>query len=195
MRTSTKKHEVNAPGWIRTTHAGLRRAALYLNPLLAIGRERVLPGMAEAGLSGLIVPDLPVEESAEWRDAARAREISLIQLVAPTTPDERLQRIGATTEGFLYYVSVTGTTGVRQQLPDDLPAALGRVRGLTDRPVVAGFGISRPEQIQELQGKADGVVVGSRIVEAIRDGENLARLVQQLKSATRSEDHAGTHEC
>jgi tryptophan synthase alpha chain len=161
----------------------------YLNPLLAYGRDALLDDLVAARVSGLIVPDLPAEEAGEWRDAARARGIHLVLLVAPTSPPERIRRIAESATGFLYYVSVTGTTGARDELPADLFDALATIRGITDMPVAVGFGISRREHVRGLRGKAEGAVVGSRIVEAIRRGEDLAGLIRDLKQATRSESH------
>ncbi len=161
-------------------------AMSYLNPLLAFGRERLLQGLRAAGVAGLIIPDLPVDEADEWAAAARAGGVSLVLMAAPTSPDERLARIGAASAGFIYAVSVAGTTGARSELPAALPAFLRRLRAATEKPVAVGFGISRPEQVRSLRGLADGVVVGSRLVDAIREGEDVGALVRALKSATRS---------
>ncbi len=158
----------------------------YLNPLLAYGRERLLADMARARVVGLIVPDLPLEESAGWADATRAAGISLVLLVAPTTTEDRIRRIAERSDGFVYYVSVTGTTGSRRELPRDLFRSLDAVRAVTDMPVAVGFGISTADQVRRLRGRADGVVVGSRLVEAIRRGEDLSLLIRQLKAATRN---------
>lgn len=157
----------------------------YLNPLLAPGRDHVLEQVAGAHLSGLIVPDLPPDEASEFQAAARRRQLDMIYLVAPTTTDERIARIAAATEGFLYAVSLTGTTGVRRDIDANLPAYLRRLRNLTDKPIAVGFGISTPEHARAIYGLADGVVVGSRIVQAIRDGDDLPALIQTFKQATR----------
>ncbi len=162
----------------------------YLNPLMAIGRERLLDRLGEIGVAGLIVPDLPLEESAGWSASARERGIALTLLAAPTSDLERTRAIARSTEGFLYYVSLTGITGARRELPADLVRSLGRVRSQTPRPVAVGFGISRPSQIRNLRGHCDGVVVGSRLVQAIEDGEDLAALVRTLKAATRPDGPA-----
>lgn len=156
----------------------------YLNPLLAFGRERLLDAMAEVGVEGLIVPDLPVDEAEEWCDAAAARGCSVVFLAAPTNTPERLRKIGERTRGFLYAVSLLGTTGARRELPPHLPAFLQRVRGCTEQPIAVGFGISTPAHVMQLAGLADGVVVGSRLVEAIECGEDLTKCVAELKRAT-----------
>ncbi len=159
----------------------------YLNPLLAFGREALLDELARVGVSGLIVPDLPLEEAEGWIAETRRRDIELTLLVAPTSDDDRLRRIAEASAGFVYYVSVTGITGARDSLPPELGERLDHVRAIGDKPVAVGFGISRPEQIRTLRGHADGVVVGSRIVETIRRDEDLSELTRQLKQATRSE--------
>jgi len=155
----------------------------YLNPLLAYGRERLLAAMAEVGVEGLIVPDLPVDEADDWCAAAAAHERSLIFLAAPTSRPERLRAIGARTRGFLYAVSLLGTTGARRELPPGLPEFLARLRECTQQPIAVGFGISTPAHVRQLRGVADGVVVGSRLVEALEAGEDLAALVGELKRA------------
>lgn len=162
----------------------------YLNPLLAHGADRLFETLPESGVSGLVVPDLPIEEADDWLSRARSAGVNLICLVAPTSPDERIRAIVRQCSGFLYCVSLTGTTGVRASLPPSIGDLLARVRRLTEMPVAVGFGISTPEHIRALRGMADGVVVGSRIIEAIRRGEDLPGLVNTLKEATRSCNHA-----
>jgi tryptophan synthase alpha chain len=166
----------------------------YLNPLLAHGRERLFADMQAAGISGLIVPDLALEEADEWLAAARQCDVSIVFLLAPTSTDERIRRVAELTTGFIYAVSLTGTTGARKELYAGLPTFLNRVRGETEDdggagrciPLVVGFGISAPEHIRALRGQADGVVVASRIIDAIRRGEEWTGLVESLKAATRS---------
>jgi tryptophan synthase alpha chain len=161
----------------------------YLNPLLAHGRDEVLADMEAVGVSGLIVPDLPLEEATPWRESARRHGIDLVLLIAPTTSDERAREIAARSDGFVYYVSVTGTTGARESLSPQLLPSLSRLRERIDTPLAVGFGISEPEQVRSLRGRADGAVVGSRIVEAIRQGEDVADLVNRLKQATVHKEH------
>lgn len=131
------------------------------------GLEKYADDVRERGIAGLIVPDLPVEESAGLATICAARDLSLIQLVTPTTPRERALRIAATSTGFLYYVSVAGITGERTELPAELVDNVGWLRGQTDLPICIGFGISRPEHVRLLAPVADGLIVGSAIVRRI----------------------------
>jgi len=138
----------------------------YANPILAWGIPRFMEEMAGAGMDGLIVPDLPLEEAGEWRAAADAAGLAWVPLAAPTTPDERLARIAATATGFLYLVSVTGITGARDRLPPDVGAHLRRARRAANGvPVALGFGISRPEHVRALGPEADGLVIGSALIQ------------------------------
>jgi tryptophan synthase alpha chain len=131
------------------------------------GPEKYVDEVRECGIAGLIVPDLPVEESAALAKICAARDASLIQLVTPTTPRDRAVRIAATSTGFLYYVSVAGITGERTELPPDLVDNVGWLRTQTDLPICIGFGISRPEHVKLLAPVADGLIVGSAIVRRI----------------------------
>ena len=118
----------------------------------------------ESGFSGLIIPDLPADEADEMAAVARAHHLDLVQLIAPTTTAERTQQILDASSGFVYCVSVAGTTGVRKELPAELTQQLARLRRSTSLPLAVGFGISGPDQVAELKGVADGVIVGSAIV-------------------------------
>jgi tryptophan synthase alpha chain len=128
------------------------------------GPEAFLAEAQTAGLSGVIVPDLPLEESGELSRLAAARQLKLIQLVTPTTPRDRAVRIARSSTGFLYCVSVAGITGERDRLPDELLDQLRWLRGQTDLPICVGFGISKPEHVQMLRDVADGIIVGSALV-------------------------------
>jgi tryptophan synthase alpha chain len=128
------------------------------------GPERFLEQAQAAGLGGAIVPDLPVEEAEELAALAAARDFKLIQLVTPTTPRDRAVRIAKVSTGFLYCVSVTGITGERSRLPEELPEQLGWLRKQTDLPLCVGFGISRPEHVRLLRPLVDGIIVGSALV-------------------------------
>jgi tryptophan synthase alpha chain len=139
------------------------------------GLEQYVDDVAARGLEGLIVPDLPVEESAALAKICSARDISLIQLVTPTTPRERAVRIAATSTGFLYYVSVAGITGERTELPPELVDNVGWLRTQTDLPICIGFGISKPEHVKLLAPVADGLIVGSAIVRRIATAEKEPR--------------------
>ena len=143
---------------------------VYANAVLARGADPFAASAAQAGAAGLIVPDLPHDEAAETRAACDAHGMALVPLVAPTTPPERLAAIGADARGFVYTVSVAGTTGERAELPPELEAAVARVRSVTDLPVAVGFGISSARQARAVAEVADGVIVGSRVVRAAGEG-------------------------
>jgi tryptophan synthase alpha chain len=139
----------------------------YANSIYARGAERFIDALQGAGISGLIVPDLPLEECEGVRETCDRAGIALVPLVAPTTPDERLERIGACARGFLYTVSVTGTTGERAGVDGSLPAIVARAAAHTDVPVAVGFGIGEPAHAAAAAAAgADGVIIGSRLVRA-----------------------------
>ena len=135
----------------------------YYNPYMHYGCEQLARDAASAGVDGILAVDLPPEESAPLAKPARANGLDLIYLLAPTTPLERNRKITARASGFLYYVSVTGVTGARSHLPDDLAEHVGALRQVTDLPIGVGFGISTPEQAARVASFADAVVVGSAI--------------------------------
>jgi tryptophan synthase alpha chain len=137
----------------------------YYNPILQYGLERTAAEAAARGVDGFIIPDLPPEEAGPWRVAAAKAKIAAVFLAAPTSGPERLKHLGRLTKGFLYYVSVTGITGARTQLPSQLVASLKEVRSLVKCPLAVGFGISTPEQVASLAPYVDGVVVGSAIIQ------------------------------
>jgi tryptophan synthase alpha chain len=139
----------------------------YYNPILQYGLERTAATAAAQGVDGFIIPDLPPEEAGPWRVAAAQANIATIFLAAPTSGPERIRTLGRLTRGFLYYVSVTGITGARAQLPPDLVASLQEVRSLVNCPLAVGFGISTPGQVAALAPFVDGVVVGSAIVQRV----------------------------
>jgi tryptophan synthase alpha chain len=170
--------------------AGLRAGGLetpivlftYLNPLLALGpyAERV----AEAGVDGVLAVDLPPEEATEHEQALAEAGVDRIYLAAPSTPGDRLTRLGSAGSGFLYYVSRYGVTGARNELPEDLADRVRAVRGAVDRPVAVGFGISSPEQAAAVASVADGVVVGSALVRVIEEhGEQAEAPLAELAAA------------
>jgi tryptophan synthase alpha chain len=157
----------------------------YMNQVESMGVQAFAAAAARAGIAGVILPDLPLEEAQPVREALSDFGIDLVPLVAPTTSPERAARIAATARGFLYYVSVTGVTGARAALPDDLAARLRDLRALSAAPVAVGFGISSPEQAAALKGKADGIVVGSAIVALhhTQGAPAVAALVRSLRAA------------
>ncbi len=148
----------------------------YANLVLARGVERFADELAARGVSGLIVPDLPLEEGREVLEALDARGLALVPLVAPTTPEDRLGEIGARARGFVYTVSVLGTTGERTGVGDGPADVLARTRAATDVPVALGFGISTPDDAAGAAAAgADGVIVGSRLVRAAAEAVDAGR--------------------
>ena len=139
----------------------------YVNPVLAYGPERFLRRARSCGVVGILLTDLPPEEAGALQALASRAGIANVQLVAPTTPEERVARIAATTTGFLYCVAVAGTTGARERLGDGARDTVARVRRVTTLPVVVGFGISSPELVREACSFADGAVVGSALVDFV----------------------------
>ena len=153
----------------------------YANPILVRGLERFLDGLVEAGVCGLIVPDLPLEEAGTARTACAERGLAFVPLVAPTTPDARLAEIGAGARGFLYTVLLTGTTGERSAQGDGLGEIVSRAAAHTDAPVAVGFGIGTPEQaVAAAAAGADGVIVGSRLVRAAGESDDPVGAVTEL---------------
>ena len=153
----------------------------YSNPIFTRGLERFLDALVAARVSGLIVPDLPLEEATELRPACRARGLALVPLVAPTTPAERLERIGAGASGFVYAVSLTGTTGERGEMAAGLATMLSRTAAHTTVPVAVGFGISTPEHVAAAaRAGADGVIIGSRLVRAAEEASDPPAAVREL---------------
>ncbi len=139
----------------------------YYNPIFYRGVSSFCQDAARAGVDGLIVPDVPVEESGPLAEAAQVAGLDLILLVAPTTPPDRMQRIATASRGFVYCVSVTGVTGARDSVSEDLAPMLTTLRQTTDLPLVVGFGVSNPVQAGLIAQRADGVIVGSAIVDRI----------------------------
>lgn len=144
----------------------------YYNPILAFGVERFVEAATEAGADGFIVPDLPPEEAGALEAACRAKERALVFLLAPTSTPERVALAAARTSGFLYLVSLTGVTGARDQLPPDLAAFVERVRAVAKTSLAVGFGISTPAQARAVGQIADGVIVGSALIDAAGQAEN-----------------------
>jgi tryptophan synthase alpha chain len=165
----------------------------YLNPLLAYGAERFLRDAGRCGVRGVILTDLPPEDGAELFELAAEHDIASVLLVAPTTPQERMQQIAARTTGFLYCVAVAGTTGARKQLGSDARDTIGRLRGVTALPVVVGFGISTPEHVRATCAFADGAVVGSALVDLIRE-QQASDALPQLFAARIAALAAAAHE-
>ena len=155
----------------------------YINPILAYDPRKFAAEAAQAGVAGVIVPDLPVEESEPVAGWLRSASLDTIFMVSPTTSAQRVQTICEHTSGFVYCVTVTGITGVRKELPTGMKELIQQVRNHTPLPVAAGVGISRPEHMKTLRGVADAAVVGSAIVAEIDRGADPVKLVKELLKA------------
>ncbi len=153
----------------------------YLNPLLSFGLDGLPRAAAEAGVCGFIVPDLPYEESDELKRALDAFGLALIQMVTPVTPPSRLAALCAAAQGFVYAVTMTGTTGKSAEVPDEVLDYMDRVKRCSAVPVCAGFGIRSPEQIARFAPHVDGVVIGSALVEALERGEDVQAFLGSLR--------------
>jgi tryptophan synthase alpha chain len=154
----------------------------YLNPLLAYGFEKLARDCLAAGVCGFIVPDLPLEEGDEFREAMDAEGIALVQLVSPATPDERREKLCSISRGFVYAITVKGVTGSVKALPSGVPEYLDRIKSHTDIPVCAGFGVREAAQVRDLGAHADGVVVGSALVERLEAGEDPEVFLRSLEA-------------
>jgi tryptophan synthase alpha chain len=153
----------------------------YLNPLLAYGYEAVAARAAEVGVAGFIVPDLPYEERGPLAAALDPRGLALVQLVTPATPPDRLRMICAGSQGFVYAVTKTGITGAGAKLPAELASYLDTVKRASRLPVCAGFGVRDATHVQSIGAHADGVIVGSALVEALERGEDAAAFLGTLR--------------
>lgn len=153
----------------------------YLNPLLAYGLDKLPRAAAEAGITGFIVPDLPYEECHELRAALESRGIALVQFVTPVTPADRVQMLCDASRGFIYGVTMTGTTGKNVAVPREVLDYFQRVKDVSPVPVCAGFGIRGREQVALMAPYVDGVIVGSALVEVIERGEDPAAFLRSLR--------------
>jgi tryptophan synthase alpha chain len=155
----------------------------YLNPILAAGEDALQRAVA-AGAHGLLLTDLPVGSDPALEQRIASGPLDFVRLVAPTTPTDRMRLIGASGRGFVYLISRLGVTGARDQLPTDLPQTVARLKGATDLPVCVGFGVSTPEQAATIGQVADGVVVGSAVVQAAATSVSAAAtLVRSIRAA------------
>lgn len=151
----------------------------YYNPVLKYGEERFAKDAAAAGVDGVIIPDLPPEEAGVWKPAAHKNDLDTIFLLAPTSTPERVAKVSAASEGFIYYVSLTGVTGARKALSEGLAASVKKIKKATDKPVCVGFGVSTPEQAAQVAAFADGVIVGSALVNVIETHSGKKTLVKE----------------
>lgn len=157
----------------------------YINPVLSHDPRKFAAEAAQAGVAGVIVPDLPIEEAEPVAGWLRAASLDTVFMVAPTTPPDRIEAIASHSSGFVYCVTVTGITGARKDLPAEIPELLAEVKKRTRLPVAAGFGISRQEHLKALRGKLDAAVVGSAIVDEIDRAGDGVSLVRELLKACR----------
>ena len=177
--------------------AGLRKKGLklpviffsYFNPILAYGLKRFAQKAALAGFDGVLVPDLPPEEEENFRGECRKQGLCRIFLIAPTTSRERARYLATQSEGFIYYVSLRGVTGVRSRIPNDVHTHLAELKKTTTKPLLVGFGVSTPDQAGYLAGLSAGVIVGSAIVEQIRKSggrtEPVLKYIRQMVRAVK----------
>ncbi len=156
----------------------------YFNPVFSYGGKDFARDARSAGLDGLIIPDLPPEEETEFQKACRKQRLQFVQLVAPTTADKRAKMLARKSQGFVYYVSLRGVTGARKALPANLKAHLAKLKRMTAKPVLAGFGISTPEQARAISRMSDGVIVGSAVIEHLKRGVPAAeRFIEKMAHA------------
>ena len=160
----------------------------YVNPILAYGEDNYVRDAVAAGVDGFIVPDLPPEEAADFDEKVAAAGLSLVPFLAPTSNPNRIEKVTATARGFIYLVSVTGVTGARSQMRADLSGFVNRVRAQTAVPLAVGFGISTPQQAAEVGQIANGVIVGSALINAVNaaDDENKVEAAVRFVKALRA---------
>jgi tryptophan synthase alpha chain len=158
----------------------------YYNPVHRYGLDTFCSDCAQAGINGLIIPDLPPEEGEEIEKLSEKYGLDLIYLLAPTSTDERIDMVAARSRGFIYLVSLTGVTGARDSLPPELESFVNRVRQRTRQPLSVGFGISSPDEARRVAKVADGVIVGSRIIQLLDENEPAAKVrtfIESMKGA------------
>lgn len=177
-------------GLVRKARADVRQPIVllsYYNPILQYGLTRFCTDAAAAGVDGVVIPDLPPDESEELTTAAKSHGLDVIFLLDPTSTNERIGFVAERASGFIYCVSLTGVTGVRDRLPEDIRNLVQRIKARTQLPVCVGFGISTPGQAREVAEIADGVIVGSAIVALLESPTDrvgrLSRFVQELRDA------------
>ena len=156
------------------------------NPVFVYGQEAFVKDAVEAGVDGVIIPDLPPEEAGEFDALAKAKNLDMIHLLAPTSTQDRIEMVGAQSRGFVYYVSLTGVTGARDSIAKGVEDKVTRIKQATSLPVLIGFGISGPEQAKAASGFSDGVIVGSAIVRMIDETPDPTERKEKLKVFVRS---------
>lgn len=174
---------------LRLRHHGVTQPLLlmgYYNPIIAYGVPGFVAAAAEAGADGFIIPDLPPEEAGEMESLCRDYQLALVHMLAPTSTPGRIRTVANRSSGFVYLVSLTGVTGARRELAADLEAFVTRVKQVAGLPVAVGFGISTPEQARAVGGIADGVIVGSALINAVNQAEDPCQAAQEFTRALRS---------
>ncbi|MBI2829825.1 MAG: tryptophan synthase subunit alpha [Chloroflexi bacterium] len=157
----------------------------YFNPVFNYGLEKFCRAARNSGIDGLIIPDMPPEEGSELEALTRKQGLDLIYLLAPTSPEERIRMVAEKSRGFIYLVSVTGVTGARSKLPPDLEEFIVKVRQLARQPLCIGFGISTPEQAKRVARLADGVIVGSRLIQLMEAEGDFVSKVRNFVTSLR----------
>ncbi|MCJ7654288.1 MAG: tryptophan synthase subunit alpha [Dehalococcoidia bacterium] len=153
----------------------------YFNPVSCYGLEEFCSACSRSGINGLIIPDLPPDESSQLEAISRRQGLDLIYLLAPTSTEDRIRLVAERSGGFIYLVSVTGVTGTRVSLPSDLDKLVAKVRSVATQPLCVGFGISTPEQARQLAKIADGVIVGSRVIQLMEIDDDFTSVVNFVK--------------
>jgi tryptophan synthase alpha chain len=153
----------------------------YFNPIFRYGLREFAESCQQSGVNGVIIPDLPPEEAGSWIQEARSRGLDTIFFIAPTSPPDRIKLVSRYSRGFIYYVSVTGITGAREKLPEELEQAVKGIKQQSKKPVAVGFGISAPEQAKRISLFADGIIVGSAIVKMIEENLENPELVDKVR--------------
>ena len=160
----------------------------YYNPVLKFGLEQFCSRCAEVRIDGLIIPDLPPEEGKELEESARRHGLDLVYLLSPASNEKRIRLVTDRSTGFIYLVSLTGVTGTRDRLPGELEGFIARVRERTEKPLCVGFGVSTPRQARRIAMVADGVIVGSRIIQLLAEDKSLkstGSFIRSLRAALR----------
>jgi tryptophan synthase alpha chain len=152
----------------------------YFNPIFRYGLKAFAENCQRSGIAGVIIPDLPPEEARPWIEEARKLGVDTIFLAAPTSPPERIRLVSKFSRGFIYYVSITGVTGARGKLPEELKSAVRRIKAESKKPVAVGFGISTPDQAKEVSRFADGVIVGSAVVKIVEEEAGNEGLIHRV---------------
>jgi tryptophan synthase alpha chain len=160
----------------------------YFNPIYSYGIQRFCAACVSSGVDGLIVPDLPPEEGTELETAAGDNDLDLVYLLTPTSTGERIKIVAEKSRGFIYLVSVTGVTGARAALPEDLEPFVSRVRAIARQPICLGFGISTPEQAKMVARLADGVIMGSKIIQLMESDNSLSSVADFIISLRKAID-------